>query len=80
MNAIREPPEPMGEDLEFNAFILIEMFTAMLDGSYLWIAGLVSNDQFNSERYILIQNEIHDVMTRRCLKDVIEWVTVNTAG
>ena len=31
---------------KFNAFILIEMFTAMLNGSYLWIAGLVSNGAY----------------------------------
>ncbi len=43
MNAIREPPEPMGEDLECSETIY----------------SIVVINQFNSECYILIQNEIY---------------------
>ncbi len=41
MTAIREPSEPMGEDLECSVVI----------------------NQFNSEGYILIQNEIYEHYT-----------------
>ena len=56
MNAIQEPPEPIGEDLEsevIEAFGVWKDPTTPLTLEFLWHLNKV-----NSERYILIQNEI----------------------
>ena len=57
MNGIREPSEPMGEDLECSVSQLLKGVIKK------HIHRIVAINQINSELYILIQNKINPILS-----------------